>query len=213
MKEVSFEKWDNLFNEKAKAIYPKADPAHDYSHITRVLKTSLNLAKEENANLNIIVPAAYLHDYINVPKGDHRRKQASVLSAEAAEKYLLIVGYPEECIEGIKHAIITHSFSAGIKPETIEAKIIQDADRLDALGCIGLARLLSTSSLMERPYYDIEDPWAKSRELDDTEFAIDHLFIKLFKIADTMHTEGACVEAKKRVERMKDFVEGLKLEI
>ncbi len=213
MEEFNFEKWDQLFDDKAKAIYPMVDPAHDYSHIIRVLKISLDLAKEEKADLNIIVPAAYLHDYINVPKRDPRRKQASVLSAEAAEKYLLSVNYPKIYIEGIKHAIITHSFSASITAETIEAKIIQDADRLDALGSIGLARLLSTTSLMERPYYDIKDPWAENRELDDNKVAIDHLFIKPFKIVDTMHTEGARIEAQKRIKRMKYFVEGLRLEI
>ncbi|MBI3441310.1 MAG: HD domain-containing protein, partial [Proteobacteria bacterium] len=85
------------------------------------------MAKDEEADSNIVLPAAYFHDFVNIAKNDPRRKEASVLSAEAAAEYLASIGYPQRYLEAIKHSIAAHSFSAGIKPETIEAKVVQDA--------------------------------------------------------------------------------------
>ncbi len=213
MKEFDSDHWDKVFDEKARTIYTPDDPGHDYSHILRVLKTAVALAKEEGADLNIVVPAAYFHDYINPPKKDPRAKQASVLSADAAAEFLLSVDYPKEYIEGIKHAIAAHSFSAGITPETIEAKVLQDADRIDGLGAIGVARWIAVSTRMHTPIYDIDDPWAENREYNGRNFALDHLPEKIFKLAGMMNTKSATKEAKKREQFFYKFVEQIKLEI
>jgi uncharacterized protein len=208
-----FKEWSAIFEEKAEKLYPTADPSHDNLHISRVVKTALRLAEEENADVYVVLPAAYFHDFVNVPKNDPRRKEASRLSAEMAVEYLGGIGYPAQHFDAIRHAIAAHSFSANIKPETLEAKVVQDADRLDSLGAIGIARCFSTSTLMRRPYYCLNDIWAETRELDDVAFAIDHFPVKLFKIAETMQTSSARLEAQRRVDFMRLYIQQLKSEI
>ena len=205
--------WRRLFREKARVLYPSSDPSHDFLHICRVVETAQRLAIEEGANIAVVMPAAYFHDFVNVPKDDPRRKEASRLSSKAAVEYLREVGYSEPLFPAIAHAIEAHSFSANITPETIEAKIVQDADRLDGLGAIGIARCFSTSTLLRRPYYCPEDPWAENRSVDDIAFAIDHFPAKLFKVAETMQTQAASKEAARRVAFMRGFLAQLGQEI
>jgi len=206
-------KWADIFQAKAKELYPSADPSHDILHIGRVVKTALQLAKEEGADINIVLPAAYFHDFVNLPKNDPRRKEASRLSAEAAVAYLSEAGYPARYLEAISHAIAAHSFSANIPPETLEAKIVQDADRLDALGAVGIARCFSVSALLQQLYYSPEDPWADARPTDDRLFTLDHFPVKLFKIAETMQTAAARAEAQRRISFMRLYLNQLRLEI
>lgn len=207
------QKWDALFAAKARELYPSSDPSHDFLHIRRVVTAAIKFAREEGADLNIVLPAAYFHDFVNVPKNDPRRAQASTLSGIAAVEYLQSVNYPAQYFDGIKHAITTHSFSANIPCETIEAKVVQDADRLDGLGAIGIARCFSTSTIMGRPYYSEEDMLAENRAPDDKLFAIDHFFVKLFKTAETLQTNSARTEGARRVQFMKTYLQQLKSEV
>jgi uncharacterized protein len=205
--------WQKVFEEKARELYPATDPSHDFLHIRRVVSTALKLAREERADPMIVQPAAYFHDFVNIPKGDPRRKQASALSAAAAVEYLCSVGYPARYAASIRHAITAHSFSAGIPCETMEAKVVQDADRLDSLGAIGIARCVTTSALMGRPYYHEQDLFAESRPLDDKNYAVDHFFVKLFKVADLLQTVSAREEGKRRLFFMKDYLKQLRSEV
>jgi len=204
--------WRNVFDEKARELYPATDPSHDILHIRRVVVMALKLALEERADPMIVLPAAYFHDFVNVPKSDPRRAQASVLSAEAALQYLRLVGYPSRYLSAIGHAIAAHSFSAGIPCETVEAMVVQDADRLDSLGAIGVARCVSTSALMGRPYYHEQDFFAEKRPLDDKNYAVDHFFVKLFKVADMLQTASARQEGARRVAFMKEYLRQLRSE-
>jgi uncharacterized protein len=204
--------WRQIFDDKAQALYPAADPSHDVLHIRRVARTALALGALEGADENIVLPAAYFHDFVTVPKNDPRRAQASRLSAAAAVEYLTGIGYPARYMEAIAHAIAAHSFSAGIAAETIEAKVVQDADRLDGLGAIGVARCFSTSALMERPYYCEGDVLAENRAPDDGQYAVDHFFVKLFKTAETLQTKTAQDEGARRVAFMKDYLAQLRNE-
>lgn len=206
------EKWDALFSAKAMELYPPTDPSHDYLHIRRVVFAAVKLAAQEGADMNVVLPAAYFHDFVNVPKNDPRRKEASRLSAEAAVVYLESVGYPAQHFDAISHAIAAHSFSAAIPCETLEAKVVQDADRLDALGAVGIARCFSTSAFMGRPYYDIADVLAENREPDDGLYAIDHFFVKLFKVAEQLQTLAARAEGARRVAFMREYLAQLKAE-
>jgi uncharacterized protein len=205
--------WQNIFDGKARELYPALDPAHDFLHIRRVAATALKLGREEGADRMVVLPAAYFHDFVAIPKNDPRRTEASTLSGEAAVLYLREAGYPERHLDGIRHAIEAHSFSAGISPETIEAKVVQDADRLDSLGAIGIARCFSTGALMGMPFYHELDPFAENRALDDKCYAVDHFFVKLFKIAETFETAAARAEGARRVAFMKDYLEQLRSEI
>src|SRR6476659_2753534 len=114
--------WQDVFEAKARQLYPATDPSHDFLHIRRVVAMALKLAREENADAMVVLPAAYFPDFVNLPKDDPRRQQASALSAAAAVDYLRSAGYPAGYFAAIRHAIAAHSFSAGLSCETIEAK-------------------------------------------------------------------------------------------
>lgn len=113
----------------------------------------------------------------------------------------------------ISDVIRTHSYSSGIKPITIEAKIIQDADRLDALGAIGLARVFYVAGKLGQEIYSDEDPFAIERSLDDKKYALDHFYTKLLRLPDTINTEAGKIMAKKRVAYLSGYIDKLKEEI
>lgn len=204
--------WESLFEEKVRALSGD-DPSHDLLHIKRVVKTAKHLAELEGGNLMIIIPAAWLHDIVRIPKDDPKRIFASRLSAEEAITFLKEIGYPEEWFVEIFHAIEAHSFSAQIEPKTWEAKIIQDADRLDAIGAIGIARCFTTGGLLGRPLYSPEDPFCKKRTPEDQQFSLDHFYKKLFKIANSLHTPSSRQEGLRRVEAMKFYIQELAREL
>jgi len=205
--------WEKQFEEKVLSLDLGNDPAHDLAHFRRVVTTAKTLAHEEGAILEVVIPAAWLHDFINVPKNDPRRAQASRLSAEAATDYLRSVGYPREFLEGIYHAIEAHSFSANISTQSVEAAIVQDADRLDGLGAIGIARCFSVAGLLKRKIYDPVDPFGVSRQLNDLEYTVDHFFVKLFRTVDTLKTRSGKQEGIRRAEYMREFLRTLGKEI
>ncbi len=191
----------------------KTDAAHDLSHVLRVVKTAKQLANRESANLAIVLPAAYLHDCFTYPKDHPNRKQSASLAAEKALSFLKSIDYPNQYYDAIAHAIKAHSFSANITPTTLEAQIVQDADRLDALGAIGIARCIQVSTLFHAKLYCDEDMFAKQRALNDKQFTIDHFQTKLFKIVDTMNTRSAHEEALRRKTFMLAYLEQLADEI
>jgi uncharacterized protein len=177
------------------------------------VNTAKKLCAEENAKLEIVIPSAWLHDLVIIPKNDPRRKQASKLSADAAIQFLKEINYPEIYFEDIAHAITAHSFSANIEARTLEAQIVQDADRLDGLGAIGVARCFATAGLLKRPFYSEIDPFCSDRSPDDSQFTVDHFFAKLFKTAETLKTKSGRAEGVKRIEKIKRYLDDLKAEV
>ena len=189
------------------------DSAHDITHTERVVRNALMLAKEEKCDEEVVLAAAWLHDCVILPKDDPDRKKASKRASEKATNYLESIHFNREKIPEVAHAIEAHSFSAGIKPKTIEAKIVQDADRLDALGAIGIARCFIVGGQLNRSLYQPEDPFSARRDPDDSEWTIDHFYTKLFKLPEQMNLESSKREALRRVDYMKNFLVRLDLEI
>ncbi|WP_229612380.1 HD domain-containing protein [Vibrio parahaemolyticus] len=187
----------------------QVDAAHDIEHVKRVVKTAKQLCDEENADIAIVLPAAYLHDCFTYPKDHPNRKQSSAIAAKKAIAYLESIQYPQHYHDAIAHAIEAHSFSANIRPNTLEAQIVQDADRLDALGAIGVTRCIQVSTHFNAQLYNDNDMFAKERELNDKQFTVDHFQTKLFKIVDTMKTESAKLEANKRKAFMQTYLKQL----
>jgi uncharacterized protein len=199
---------------KISEIATVEDPAHDLLHFKRVVRTAKSLCLAEGGRLEIVIPSAWLHDFVIVPKNDPRRSQASRLSAEKAKEYLrTIPAVKEAWLDEIAHAIEAHSFSANISPRTLEAKIVQDADRLDGIGAIGVARCFATAGLLKRSFYAETDPFCETREPDDLTFTVDHFYRKLFKTAETLQTESGRKMGHERVQVMKDFLQHLAREI
>ncbi|HGF5187473.1 TPA: HD domain-containing protein [Vibrio parahaemolyticus] len=191
----------------------QVDAAHDIEHVKRVVNTAKQLCDEENADIAIVLPAAYLHDCFTYPKDHPNRKQSSAIAAKKAIAYLESIQYPQHYHDAIAHAIEAHSFSANIRPNTLEAQIVQDADRLDALGAIGVTRCIQVSTQFNAQLYNDNDMFAKERELNDKQFTVDHFQTKLFKIVDTMNTESAKLEANKRKAFMQTYLKQLHDEV
>lgn len=189
------------------------DAAHDLVHTERVVSNARLILKNEKADELITIAAAWLHDCVVLPKNDPHRNRASAMAAKKAVNFLREIGYPEIKLPAVGHAIKAHSFSAGIEPETNEAKIVQDADRLDALGAIGIARCMIVGGKLDRALYDAGDPFCSSRTPDDSRFTIDHFYSKLFNLPETMNTEAGKTEAAKRVRFMKKYLDELRREI
>jgi len=202
---------DSLKNVVKKRI--ENDSAHDFEHTMRVYKNAQKICKKEKVNEKLVLSAALLHDIVSYPKSDKRSKTSSIESAKKSKKILEKLNFSKEEITIILGAILDHSFSQNKIPKTIEGKILQDADRLDALGAIGIARVFATGGSLKRPFYNIDDPFCKKRTPDDHTCTIDHFFQKLLKLESLMNTKSGKVEAKKRTRILKEFLNQLKQEL
>lgn len=201
--------WSAIFESAIQS----GDPAHDLEHIRRVVLNTKKIARTENLSMEVLLPAAWLHDCVHVAKNSQERSTASQLAADHAVNTLKQHGYPKEHFSAIHHAIEAHSFSANISPHSIEAKVLQDADRIDALGAVGLSRCLMLGGHMGSDLYHSEDPFAKNRPLDDTDYCIDHFFAKLLGLKNTMQTKAGKALAEKRTKFLSDFLKQLRSEI
>lgn len=190
-----------------------SDGSHDIGHILRVWANVQTLMQAEGGDARILTAATLLHDVVAVEKDAPNRAEASRLAADHASTILADLGWPKGDIAQTAHAIAAHSFSANIPPETLEAKILQDADRLDAIGLIGVARCFYVSGRMGRAIYDPFDPRADNRPLDDTAFAIDHFETKLLKLADGFQTPTGAKLARARHAKTAEYLSGLLSEI
>ena len=189
------------------------DSSHDFEHVVRVYKNAQKICKKEKANEKLVLSAVLLHDIVSYPKSHKRSKTSSIESAKKSKQILKKYDFSEDEIEIISDAIRDHSFSQKKTPETIEGKILQDADRLDALGAIGLARVFATGGSLKRPFYNIEDPFCKSRFPNDKIWTVDHFFQKLLTLESLMNTKSGKSEAKKRTKVLKDYLKQLKQEL
>ena len=189
------------------------DGSHDLSHILRVFRNAMRIHAGEGGDGRILAASVLLHDCVSVEKNSPLRTKASALAAEKASAILAGIGWNSRDIEVAAHAITAHSFSAGIAPETLEAKILQDADRLDAIGMVGVARCFYIGGRMGSGLYDPFDPAATDRPLDDKRYAIDHFQTKLFKLADGFQTETGRRLAAARDRSLRDFLSAFMEEI
>jgi len=205
--------WESQFESFLQQKMGVADAAHDLEHTRRVVLNAQELAHIEHAELATVLPAAWLHDCVFIPKDSPQRSSASRLAAQAAVAFLQNVNYPSQYLPDIAHAIEAHSFSANITPRTLEAKVVQDADRLDAIGAIGIARCLMLGGAMGKPLYHVEEPFPQMRRPDDSQYVIDHFYQKLLGLADTMTTAAGRQAAQHRVGFMRQFLDQLKNDI
>lgn len=192
---------------------PDTDVSHDFEHALRVLSNAERIAKEENGDLDIIIPAALFHDLVVYPK-NHPDDKSQEESATAAEKILNKLGdFPKEKTEKVKTCILECSFSKEIVPKLLESKILQDADGLEATGAISIMRTYASTGQMKRPFYNLEDPFCKNREPNASLFALDLFYERLLKVTDRMHTKTARKIAKRRTDFLKEFLKEFKLEL
>jgi uncharacterized protein len=190
----------------------ETDPGHDLGHSLRVALWTLRLGAD-HIDRREAVAAALLHDAVNLPKDSPRRSSASALSAELANGVLPGAGFGAEATIRICEAIEDHSYSRGAVPRSALGRALQDADCLEALGALGVLRTASCGVRFGARYFDLQDPWAKDRALDDRRFTIDHFFVKLLRLETTLHTETGRAEARRRTAFMRAFLSELAEEI
>lgn len=199
------------FQDLAEKLIPhtvaeRPDGSHDLSHLHRVWVNVCAIRNIEGGDHQILLAATLLHDCVSVEKNSPFRASASRLAAAKARELLAEMGWDEERINAVAHAVEAHSYSANITPTTLEAQILQDADRLDALGMIGVARLFYVSGRMGSHLYDATDPQADNRSLDDKRYAVDHFKTKLFTLAEGFKTTAGKEMARVRHARVERFL-------
>jgi len=195
------------------ALEPSEDGAHDLSHLQRVWNNARSLHAQEGGDLEVLLAAVLMHDCVTVEKNSPLRSRASMLAAQKASQVLAEIGWMSTKINTVAHAIEAHSFSASIAPNSLEAKIMQDADRLDALGMVGVARVFYVGGRLGRALYDPQDPEASQRVYDDKRFCLDHFQTKLLHLADGFQTATGQRLAQIRHDRLKGFLDLFKEEI
>lgn len=209
------EEWEKLFIDYfSKSHVDHDDASHDLGHFQRVYQTAKLIATDELAvDTMVILAAAYFHDIVSLPKNHPDNRMSSRYAALKAEEILSQMNFPSEKIGPVSHAIQAHSFSAQIPPETIEAKIIQDADRMESLGALGIMRTFYVSGRLGLEPFHPNDLFAERRALNDKAYALDHFFVKLFKLPSLLQTEGGRRLANTRTDFLRHFIKELELNL
>ena len=208
--------WEELFLDYFSSPHVNQDDAsHDLGHFRRVYCTARQIASAEtqSTDLLVILAAAYFHDIVSLPKNHVDNKMSSRYAAVKAKEILQQMNFPTDKIDPVCHAIEAHSFSAQIEPATLEAKIIQDADRMESLGTLGIMRTFYVTGRIGREPFDPNDLYAKNRPLDDKLFGLDHFYVKLFKLPELLQTQAGRKLAAQRTQFLHDFVQELEANI
>lgn len=199
-------KTDDTIKMVAEQATQTVDPAHGFDHVRRVVDTATRIAVAEEADVGVVRAAAWMHDLVTFPKNNPLSRSASAMSAKAAAGILSGLGLSTDFIGRVGHAIEAHSFSAGIEPVTLEALILRDADRIDALGAIGIARCFSVSGSIGRPLFHPDDPLAKERKANPASWCLDTFPTKIFPRINGVTTETGKMIAEDRLQYMKEFM-------
>ena len=198
---------ERLGHHAEQAMTDVADPAHDMLHVRRVAALARTIAAAEGADVAVTVGAALLHELVNLPKSDPESWRSGDLCADAAAELLRSEEVDADRAAAICACIRDHAFSKGVTPNSLAARVLQDADRLDAMGAIGVARLFATCTSMRTPFYSEEDPLCRTRVPDDRRFGLDHFYRKLLKLPAGLHTATARALAQPRVRLMEVYLE------
>lgn len=202
--------------ETARSWYPENDPVHGFDHVLRVLKMAEWLAQAEGADLEIVRAAALLHDAegpgVEESREDHQRK-----SALFAHLVLQSEGWPEDRIQAVAHCIRAHRFRDDREqPQTLEAKVLFDADKLDAIGAIGAVRSIAYAVLAEQPLHvEPSEQFFHTGKKEPGEAHTpyhEHLF-KLSKLKERMYTPSGRALAEERHRFLERFFEQWQAEL
>jgi uncharacterized protein len=212
---MELQHWQSQFEAWLRENHLGQDAAHDIFHFRRVWMTSQQLSTDVTVDWLVVLTACYFHDLISLPKNHPDRHRSSVLAAQETCRVLAqdFPAFPADRLPAVSHAIEAHSFSAKISPTTTEAKIVQDADRLEALGAIGLARVFSVSGALGVALFDAEDPFAQHRALDDKQYALDHFQTKLLQLPLMMQTKQGRHLAQHNAEFLLTYMAKLSAEL
>lgn len=178
--------------EHIKKLFSGEGTGHDYFHVERVVRTAKRIAEEENADLFLVELAAWLHDL-----GDYKLHRGVDRSEELVTEFLEKLNLTPDIISRVNEIISQVSFTKGNRTTSIEAEIVQDADRLDAIGAVGIARCFAYGGKKDREIWNPQNPKDSS---------IQHFYDKLLKLRDLMNTETGRKIAEGRHRILEDFL-------
>jgi len=181
---------------------------HDKFHVERVYNLAVRLAKEEDADLDVLMAAALLHDIARAMEDEGKIVDHAMEGAKMSRKILEEVDFPKEKIARVTHCVEAHRFRKGVKAESLEAKILQDADRLDIIGAIGIARVFTRGGWSNNPIHDPTIP-PKEKYNGKSLTSVNHIYEKILKVKDTINTNTAKEIAEERHKFVEQFLERL----
>ena len=203
--------------EQARSWYSDADPVHDFNHVLRVYRLVEHLAEKEGADMEIVRAAALLHDARGSSPGENnQRDDHHEASARFAAEVLAEEKWPQEEIDAVQHCILTHRFRSPEIPETIEAQVLFDADKLDAIGAVGAMRAIAYAVLAGQPVYaEPSESFVNSfeKEAGEGHSSYHEFLFKLSRIKDHMYTQTGKAMAEQRHNYLSGFFEQLRAEI
>lgn len=181
----------------------QADPAHDIKHSRRILAIAKGISEFSSCNQRVIAAAAYLHDCEKISGKNAGIFINQHLKSDFRESESLII--IEICRQ--------HSYSSSLECTSLESKVLSDADKIDALGAMGICRLLFCAASVGSEIYSEIDPFCEQRPPNGKEFAIDHFIEKILKLEDLMYTDGGREIARNRSAIVKRFLRELRSEL
>ncbi len=201
--------------ETARNWYPGVDPVHGFDHILRVYRMAVRLAKIEGADLEIVRAAALLHDAqgSQTEGGEEGRQNHHHASSDFARQILESEGWPPDKIAAVQHCIRAHRFRDNTEtPQSLEAKILFDADKLDVIGAVGVARTIAFDVVVNQPIYT--EPSERflatgEKEPGEPHSSYHEYIFKLSRIKDRLFTETAQDLAVERHRFMDEYFERL----
>jgi len=200
--------------EKARQHYAAADTAHDFAHVLRVWRLAQRIGRAEGADMAVLQAATLLHD---VARADELRTGVchAAEGARRARAVLRAAGHPPAQVEAVAHAIAAHRFRGDVAPATLEARVLYDADKLDAMGAIGIARAYAIAGLLGQPLWTPlpADGSARRGDLSADHSPVREFAVKLHKLRDALHTPTARAIAQGRHEFMEQYFARLEQEV
>jgi uncharacterized protein len=181
---------------------------HDRFHTERVYNLAVRIAEEENADLDVVKAAALLHDIARALEDEGKIDDHASEGAKKARDVLEDVNFPEERIPEVLYCIEVHRFRKGMEAGSLEAKILQDADRLDIIGAIGIARIFTRGGWVNQPIHDPAIP-PKAKYDGRSLTSVNHIYEKILKVKDTLNTNTAKKIAEERHRFVEQFLERL----
>lgn len=194
--------------EDARAYYSD-DPVHGFDHILRVLALAEHIARLEGADLEIVRAAVLLHD---IARGEDEANQGDHAASAAERARAILRDQPPERVEAVCQAIATHRFRAGPQPETLEARVLFDADKLDAIGAVGIARAFAYAGRYGQRLGTEADPGTDPQDPSE-HTPLDEFKQKLIHLRECMTTATGRVLAEERHAFMLAFFERLAAEM
>ena len=181
---------------------------HDRFHTERVYNLAVRIADEEHADVDVVKAAALLHDIARALEDEGKIADHALEGAKKAKEVLEAVDFPKEKIPEVLHCIEVHRFRNGMEAGSLEAKILQDADRLDIIGAIGIARVFTRGGWGNKPIHDPAIP-PKDKYDGRSLTSVNHMYEKILKVKDTFNTDTAKRIAEERHQFVEQFLERL----